>query len=475
MKNKTYSRVLAIVLAVLSILTTAIPAFAEDVQIYTYDGNDIISSVNVTATISDGNDVYDPENPNADDNGYVNGDIQVGVPTSIVINSTPNADGYYIGSASGKVKGNISGATIINVIPDEEVTLSTEGKADVTAPVEQDYTKFVVSTSEYGGSKVNKHVTPDFNDNAVFEVSVKTKDLSAGSWAGSFNYNISVSNTATTPEGNRIRSWNVSDSDDDSVWMTYYQPEGVAATTTHVENADGSSSDIEKYSNGTVVIRGTGKMQEGLNKNFYDIDAMNVYAHEKYWANLNDNLTDEEYNTLVDAVGVGAKLYEFVSSTSISYTDVYDSLSPEIRKIANKGHFGADPNEVAMFKTFVPKAIIIEDGITNVSSSAFAYCDSVESVVIPDSVTSIEHAAFANCRKLANINIPATVTTFGSFAFNGCVKITEISLGANVTRVEQMAFDNMTATIHCPTQAIADMITNSNSSSTSAQPTLIVG
>ena len=64
--------------------------------------------------------------------------------------------------------------------------------------------------------------------------------------------------------------------------------------------------------------------------------------------------------------------------------------------------------------------------------------------------------------------------TIGSFAFNGCIALEEITLGNKITSIEQMAFDNMTATIYCPTQNIADMITSANAGSTTKQPTIIV-
>ena len=446
----------------------------SEYEYYTLNGDDIISSVNVYATIVDGADVYDPENPDAGDDGFVNGDIMVGVPTTIILSGTPDANGYYVGEASGKVKGNISGGTIINVVPDAEVTLSAEGKTNVTAPVEQDYTQFVVSTSEFGGTMVNKHVTPNFNDKAVFDVSVKTKDLSAGSWAGSFNYNISVTNTETSPLGNRIRSWEVSETGDDDVWMTYYQPEGLSATSAQIENADGTTTNVDKYENGTVVIRGTGKMESSVNRLFYDVDAMNVYANSKYWANIHEYITDEEYNTLTAEVSEGTRLFEYYSSSSINTTDEFEALELNVKKIARNVHFGLDPNEIKNFRIYIPKAIIIEDGVTNVSNSAFSWCEEVTSVIIPESVTEIESAAFSNCRKLATISNLSNVTAYGSFSFNGCVMLTDITLGSGVTSVGQLAFDNMTATIHCPTQAIADKVVNANNGSNSAKPTVVV-
>lgn len=129
---------------------------------YTYTGDTIVSSVNVYGTIAEGSNVYDPDNPDADENGYVDGKIEVGVPTTIIFSGTADSDGYYVGKSSGRVKGNISGSTVIAVVPDDSFTLSSKGKNDITATVEQDYTQFVVETSELTGDKVNKNVTPSY-------------------------------------------------------------------------------------------------------------------------------------------------------------------------------------------------------------------------------------------------------------------------------------------------------------------------
>lgn len=159
----------------------------------TYAGEDITSDCDVYATIAEGSKVYDPTNENADEDGFVNGDILVGVPTELIMNGTANNDGYYVAEGSYKVKGNISGTTVINVEADDSFKMHSIGKDDINATVSQDYTKFVVSTSSLTGSDVNKHVTPAFNDDAVGKVTVKTNEATAGSWAGTFAFEISTS------------------------------------------------------------------------------------------------------------------------------------------------------------------------------------------------------------------------------------------------------------------------------------------
>ena len=131
-----------------------------------YTDETVTSTCDVYATVAEGEKVYDPENPGADENGFVDGSILIGVPTVLIMNGTPDSNGYYIAEGQGRVKGNIAGTTVISVVPEE--------------------------TSNVNGADVNKNVTPSFNDNAVFHITAKTNQATAGSWHGSFTYTIST-------------------------------------------------------------------------------------------------------------------------------------------------------------------------------------------------------------------------------------------------------------------------------------------
>ena len=74
----------------------------------------VTSNCDVYATIEEGSKVYDPENPTADESGFVDGRIIVGVPVELILEGTADEQGYYKGSGLVKVKGNIAGTTVIN-------------------------------------------------------------------------------------------------------------------------------------------------------------------------------------------------------------------------------------------------------------------------------------------------------------------------------------------------------------------------
>ena len=428
MKNKTNSRVIAIVLAMLTIISSAIPAFAADMEIYTYDGNDIISSVNVTATIADGSDVYDPENPDAGDDGFVNGKIQVGVPTSITINGTTDANGYYVGSASGKVKGSISAATVINVVPDDKVTLTSQGKTDVVAPIEQDYTQFVVSTSEYSGAKVNKYVTPEFNDNAVFDVTIKTKDLSAGTWSGAFNYNISVVNTTVASLGNRVTSWNVSATDEDNVWMSYYQTNARQAT------APTRGTTIEKYEDGTVVVSGTGNMEDSVNKHFFDLDAMTKQLTNLIWDYLKENLSDEEYAEITNEYPKNSQIWYYTSAYALNCTLPGSTPTEIVKKFQSAEDYARPRVNASDYVIYKPKKVIVMDGVTNISQGAFNGCSTLTEIDLGNTIKAIERNAFYNCFNIEELTIPEGCEKVGD-AFLATYKIDCIKIPASVNEL----------------------------------------
>lgn len=74
-------------------------------------------------------------------------------------------------------------------------------------------------------------------------------------------------------------------------------------------------------------------------------------------------------------------------------------------------------------KEIIPESVSYNGNIysvTNIGTSAFAYCSYLTSITIPNSVTSIGEEAFRSCSRLTSITIPNSVTSIGSFAFRDC-------------------------------------------------------
>lgn len=85
------------------------------------------------------------------------------------------------------------------------------------------------------------------------------------------------------------------------------------------------------------------------------------------------------------------------------------------------------------------KKIVIEDGVENISHSAFLNCMFLREVVLPNSIKRIENQAFNGCPRLEKINIPKGIEYIGGLAFNSSV-IEEIYIPSSVTNIGAYAF-----------------------------------
>ena len=69
------------------------------------------------------------------------------------------------------------------------------------------------------------------------------------------------------------------------------------------------------------------------------------------------------------------------------------------------------------------KSVVIENGIKEISDSAFHDCESLREIIIPNSVYSIGEYAFCCCKSLKKITIPNSVNIIGKFAFWNCANL----------------------------------------------------
>ena len=95
--------------------------------------------------------------------------------------------------------------------------------------------------------------------------------------------------------------------------------------------------------------------------------------------------------------------------------------------------------------------VVIKDGVTNIGSYAFYYCENLTSVEIPNSVTSIGMFAFSSCKALSSITFKGnTPPTFGNDVFDYVNKsiiayVPANSLGAYMNALEGLGFSDIRA------------------------------
>ena len=86
------------------------------------------------------------------------------------------------------------------------------------------------------------------------------------------------------------------------------------------------------------------------------------------------------------------------------------------------------------------KKVVIENGVTSISSAAFEFCSALTSVSIPNSVTTIGGAAFAYCSALKNIVIPNSVTGIGERVFACCDVLEKVTLSNKLKELPFVTF-----------------------------------
>lgn len=164
----------------------------SEYQIFEVEDDTVVANVDVYATQATGEDVYDPENPDADpETGLVDGTVMVCVPKVIILDGKTGTGNYVV-----KVKGNIAGNEVITVKPDATVTMKQDGKADVVATITQPIQKFAYknTTAIDDAADLAKEVTVNYY--TAPEATIHTDGLSAGSWHGAFVFNISFATVA---------------------------------------------------------------------------------------------------------------------------------------------------------------------------------------------------------------------------------------------------------------------------------------
>lgn len=240
------------------------------------------------------------------------------------------------------------------------------------------------------------------------------------------------------------------------------------------ENNDGSVM-AYMYANGTVVIKGTGKVQAGLADSikFQKDETKIVENYKKVLASKGYDTssvhTMEDLDTLIQQMTeenpnfseemndqltfiVGKDTLKQLGKDSDSVTD-YASLIVYLQIIGyadEKGNMNEDTDFYKIFEAKVesdytvepisPSNIILEEGITNIPDGLYKYNEEITTVKIPKSVTSIGSSAFEGCTNLKAVDIPSGVTSIGYNAFYRCANLKNIILPSNLTTLGSGAF-----------------------------------
>ena len=238
------------------------------------------------------------------------------------------------------------------------------------------------------------------------------------------------------------------------------------------------------YDNGTLTIRGSGKM--------YDYS----FESKAPWYKYNTQITKIIVQNGAESIG-NVAFYNLTALTDISLPDSLKSIGKnavsncklitEITVPDNVSTIGfaafsgnvklenvklpANLNSISssMFsKCYALNNLVIPEKVTSVGTMSFYYCTSLTSITIPDSVKeigisafcncenlstvvlgkqikTIEASAFAYCYKMKDTEIPDTVTFIGNSAFYDCYAITTVTIPDGVEEIYGCSFENCKA------------------------------
>lgn len=185
------------------------------------------------------------------------------------------------------------------------------------------------------------------------------------------------------------------------------------------------------------------------NKNLYSVTMPNSITEIESFAFLGcKNLSNFKFPPNITTLG------ESVFSGCESLTEIY------IPKTIENGYqaFDGSSIETAEFEsgiTKIPNGIFngyyvapklknvkIPETVTEIGSSAFRKCTSMETIKLPETVTEIGVGVFQGCTSLKEISIPDSVTDMGTYIFDGCTSLTKAKLPSVRYNITEGTFQN---------------------------------
>ena len=203
----------------------------------------------------------------------------------------------------------------------------------------------------------------------------------------------------------------------------------------------------------TITVTGDGEGWYYGGGEYDYLSSCTIYAEAGYgysFTQWSDGNTDNPRVVVLTQDTTFTAQYEYITSGTCGNNYVLTwSYDRENTTLTISGDGALD--EHYTFGAEAPRnmtKLVIEDGVTNIGSTAFDYCYSLTSVTIPNSVTSIGDNAFEKCSGLTAVTIPNSVTNIGQSAFEGCRSLTSVEIPSSVTNVGNRAFAN------CPLEKV---------------------
>jgi len=162
------------------------------------------------------------------------------------------------------------------------------------------------------------------------------------------------------------------------------------------------------------------------------VGAMPDYFYDQGWPPPPWYQYKESINTIVLEVGVTS-----ISSNAFSDHNFLISVTiPNSVKTIGGAAFSSCTSLTS---------ITIPNNVISIGGWAFGHCTSLISITLPNSIISIENSTFTSCTSLTSITIPESVIIIGEYAFSNCSGLTSITIPNSVKTIGQAAFIDCTS------------------------------
>lgn len=366
----------------------------------------------------------------------------VTLPKTIKLDSADKNSDYSV-----NVKGDIAGTYMVNVVPDSSFAMSTDGKDSVTANVTQTQTSFgytELSANDGNGTTITG--------------SVAAPGLTAGSWNGTFNFNVEMK---TKPglykaDGSMVTWQKLLDDGTINV-------QGGELTSGYTGSANTSASALT----GTLVIDDSvtslGENALANCENLTGIVIPDSVTTMKNYALKNTGITEltipASVTTLEDNAAVlmqNLKTLTVNCSGETFSTSCIQSVH-NIKTVIFNGSYKElgvlggvsikyiklpkDLENMPSFTSSSIETIVLQSKIKTIKS--FSDATSIRSIDLSHTeITEIPSGCFHGCTSLTDVKLPDTLKTIKSGGFNNCTALT-LTVPDTVTTIETGAFTNV--------------------------------
>ena len=200
----------------------------------------------------------------------------------------------------------------------------------------------------------------------------------------------------------------------------------------------GNTAEFKLYSDGRLVINGTGM-----------IDRMTTWSFTSGF--------DGGYNAANDPVlQTRSMVKTLVIEEGITqigqdaFRECPNMTSVELPLSLTDGGFGPAIGQSAFQDCASLNNVYIPSNVGTIDISAFQGCSRMTAIYLSDGLTTINNQTFMDCVSLRSITIPANVTLISGQAFANCNSLKEITFTGNYPTIAGDAFQNVTARVYYP-------------------------